>query len=626
MTTFRARIGSLGPRQVFLLFLVFGWLLFLAVAPEVLGSMATHLDPAQARLGPSVQHPLGTDTFGRDILIRTIAAGRNSIAFALLATALGAVLGTVAGAVVSVLPPALRGLLMRGIDLAVSFPPLILAVLLIAILGVGTTSAVIAVALAIAPEFARTVATISASLGGREFMVALRLLTVPRGRLIARHLVPNMSATLIILTSVTASGSLIALAGLSFLGLGSPATTGAGDWGTMLTAGIAEMFGNPIAPVGPAAGIVITGLALNALGERLAAMADPRRRGPSRRTEPDARPVRQLTGPADANTQIAAANLRVTYGRAVAVADVTVGLTPGERCGIVGESGSGKSTLALALAGLLPARAGLSASALTFRGRSALGCSRKDDPRFFRVAYVPQDPSTSFNPMLRVGTQLTEGLRRHRHLGRRAAVARATSELGRVALDAPQQRMRQRPHELSGGMRQRALLAMALAGDPELLIADEPTTALDVTVQASILELLVDLNEERNLTLLLISHDISVIAQVCRRVLVMYRGTVVEQGPAETVLSAPAHPYTRQLISSAPAIDTPLGAAEDLEQAEPTPDLDSHGCPFRHACPVAMPDCASWEPRPLPVTPDHSSACLRVAEKSAPLTRRGGVA
>jgi peptide/nickel transport system ATP-binding protein len=285
--------------------------------------------------------------------------------------------------------------------------------------------------------------------------------------------------------------------------------------------------------------------------------------------------------------------------RAVRGADLLIGA--GETHGLVGESGSGKSLTALGIMGLLPARARRSAAQLRLGEVDllALGERAMEDVRGDRVAMIFQEPMTSLNPAFTVGAQLSETLRRHRKVSRGEAVERAAAMLARVGISSPGTRLAQYPHQLSGGLRQRVMIAMALLCEPKLLIADEPTTALDVTVQAQILRLLAELQRAMGLAILLITHDLSVVARVAQRVSVMYAGEIVETGAVADVFARPTHPYTRGLMSAVPVPGkvrrgAPLGTIAGV-----VPSLigEIGGCAFRARCPSAHEACI----RPAPV-------------------------
>jgi peptide/nickel transport system ATP-binding protein len=287
----------------------------------------------------------------------------------------------------------------------------------------------------------------------------------------------------------------------------------------------------------------------------------------------------------------------------------------------VGESGCGKSLTELALMRLLPRRAVRRARRLVFAGHDLLSLDERamGDLRGDRMAMVFQEPMTALNPVYTIGNQLVETLLRHRPMSRAAARDRSVEHLERVGIPAAASRLGHYPHQLSGGLRQRVMIAMALLCEPDLLIADEPTTALDVTLQAQILALLARLQRELGLALLLITHDLGIVAHVARRVAVMYAGEVVETGDVASVLTAPRHPYTQGLLACVPipgqvAPDVPLGTIPGI-----VPSLvgEIAGCAFRERCPRAVETCATRHPAPVPLGPGRTARCLLLERVSA---------
>lgn len=310
-------------------------------------------------------------------------------------------------------------------------------------------------------------------------------------------------------------------------------------------------------------------------------------------------------------------DLHTHNGTAPAVRDMGFALQPGDTLGLIGESGCGKSMTALALMGLAPDNATVSGS-LKLAGRELIGLPDRDwrALRGDRIAMIFQEPMTALNPVHTIGNQVMEPMRLHRGLGRAEARQKALALLERVGIPAPAQRFDSYPHQFSGGQRQRILIAMALACEPDVLIADEPTTALDVTVQKQILALIAELVAERGMALILISHDLGLIAQNVRQMLVMYGGEVVERGAAAEVFARPAHPYTRGLLAARPSLAQRLAAhrSERLPTIAGTvPNLFQMppGCPFAGRCAFTADGCGQRPPPEVRLSPSHSFLCSR---------------
>ncbi len=298
------------------------------------------------------------------------------------------------------------------------------------------------------------------------------------------------------------------------------------------------------------------------------------------------------------------------------VREASFTLDSGQTLGIVGESGSGKTLTALAIMGLLPEGATTS-GAILFEGRDLTGMSEAQMRRVRgdRIAMIFQEPMTALNPLHSVGRQIAEPLILHRGMSRAAARDEAVRLLRRVGVPDPERRAHAYPHELSGGQRQRAMIAMALSCAPRLVIADEPTTALDVTVQAQILDLIADLREQSDMALILVSHDLGVIAQNCERVLVMYGGMAMESGRTEDVLARPAHPYTKALLQARPRIGAPRGEPlKAIAGAAPSADELPRGCPFAGRCPLTIAACSDALPAEAILAPGHVARCIRLEE------------
>jgi peptide/nickel transport system ATP-binding protein len=315
-------------------------------------------------------------------------------------------------------------------------------------------------------------------------------------------------------------------------------------------------------------------------------------------------------------------DLRVSFpaaaGRSWPVDGVSLRIDRGEMLALVGESGSGKSLTSLALLRLIPPPGKIEpGSGIRLGDLDILALDDKAlrEVRGRRIGMVFQDPMTSLNPVFTVGDQIAEGIRAHFPVSRREARDRSLALLTEVGIPDPVSRLRTYPHQMSGGMRQRVMIAMALACEPELLIADEPTTALDVTVQAQILEILDALRKKRGMSVLLITHDLGIVAGRADRVAVMYAGQIVEEAPTERLFQRPSHPYTQGLLASVPRLTGPRDRLTPIGGAVPTPDAWPSGCRFRPRCPQAF-DKSELPPPPLPVEPGHSMRCW-LAEREA---------
>ncbi len=309
-------------------------------------------------------------------------------------------------------------------------------------------------------------------------------------------------------------------------------------------------------------------------------------------------------------------DLRITFptsaGTSRPVDGVNFSMARGELLALVGESGCGKSLTALALLRLVPAPGTIAAgSALRLDGTDLLALEGEAlrAIRGRRIAMIFQDPMTSLNPVFTVADQISESLRAHRRMSGADARARALELLQEVGIPDPEARLDQYPHQLSGGMRQRVMIAIALASEPELLIADEPTTALDVTVQAQILEVLDRLRQKRGMAVLLITHDLGIVAGRADRVAVMYAGRIVEEAPTAELFARPSHPYTRGLLASVPRLTGPVARLTPITGTVPAPTAWPLGCRFHPRCPEAMARCATDDPPPLAAGDDHRTRC-----------------
>ncbi|MEU0633123.1 dipeptide/oligopeptide/nickel ABC transporter permease/ATP-binding protein [Streptomyces sp. NPDC005989] len=584
------------------------------LGPVLLGDRAAQVDTDAINQGSSATHLLGTDQLGRDIAARVVVATRLTLRLTLLAAVIGVGGGLLLGVAPAVVGRRPGRLITATVGVLVAFPGLLFLLFLATIFGVGTTGAVFAVGLAMVPPMARLVQNLTASVAGSDYVAAARILGVGRFRMVVRHLLPNIAEPSVLFATQATGGILVAFSGLSFLGLGVQPPQY--DWGRLLNEQLNRVFVNPAAALAPGAAVVLTGLMFGLAGEVLAQAGG--RRAPQK-TEPAPRQPSATPGETAADNGggalVRARDLRVTFpGGRQAVRGISLDIGAGEAVGLVGESGSGKSLSALALADLVPHPGRVSAGTLRFDGDDL-----RADPRLgTELAMVFQDPMASLNPALRVGRQLAEVAEVHLGASRAQAAARAVDRLGAVRIAAPERRARQRPHEYSGGMRQRAVIAMGLMGKPKLIIADEPTTALDVAVQRQVLGLLAEVREESGAALLLISHDLAVVAQVCERVLVMYAGLIVENLPVTELLGGAAHPYTRALVGAVPTMTTDPGTElATIPGRPPEPGETGAGCPFAPRCERARERCHEDAPGTTDLGPGHQVACWYPVERAA---------
>jgi peptide/nickel transport system permease protein len=642
----RSPIGILSTALLLLI-------LALAVtAPILWGEKAASVDPTAILQPPSSEHLLGTDSLGRDNFYRILVATRLTVGLALGAILLGTVVGLVLGAAPSVAPRRIGRMSTAAVNIAVAFPEILLALFLAVLFGVGTVGAVLAVGLSFAPQLARLTQTLAASVQGRDFIAAARIARVGRVRIFIRHVLPNIAEPLIVNVTIACGGALLAFAGLSFLGIGVQPPSY--DWGQMLGDGLSQIYTSPAAALGPGVAVVIAALAFNLFGETAAAAvglrtgrpqmpASPTRHEDAAAPDPAhdaARPTgdathgsEESTATEEAQPVLTVEDLHVAFpGRddwIRAVRGVTFSIAVGETVGIVGESGSGKSVTALAASRLIESPGAVSAARLEFLGTPLLTTSERKLRTLLgtSLAMVFQDPMSSFNPTSRVGPQLAEVAQQHYGLRRRAALTRAVDRLRSVRIPSPARRARQYPHEFSGGMRQRAMIGMGLMGTPRLIVADEPTTALDVTVQRQVLELLGQIREETKTAVLLISHDLGVVSQVCDRVMVMYSGKIVEDLPIGDLWTSARHPYTRALIAAIPDVatdrDRPLAV---IPGRLPEPGRIPPGCAFAARCGFATDKCRSEDPTLDRVDSTRRLACWHpvINDAEAPENRQNG--
>ena len=586
-------------------------------------------DPAdRLRVPLSDGHLLGTDALGRDILSRIVWGLRVSLAVGISATLIAALAGSMIGLCAGYAGGRTDDFLMRGIDMLMAFPYILLALAIVAVLGPGLLNALYAIAVVNIPFFARNIRGVTLGLARREFVDAARLSGMSHARILFTEILPNVMPVIVITMSTTIGWMILETAGLSFLGLGAQPPQA--DLGSMLGEGRKILFNAPHVAIIPGIVIFVLVMSINLFGDGVRDVLDPRLRAgaltrPVARTAID--PAAGARDPADPDAVLDVRDLRTefTIGRTVYRAVGGVDLKLGERecLGIVGESGSGKSVTAMSIMGLVPTPPGrIAGGAISLKGEDLLAASdeRIRQLRGGPVSHVFQDPLSTLHPLYTVGDQIVEAIRAHRPIGAAAARRKAAELLALVRIPNPEQRLGAYPHELSGGMRQRVCIAMALANDAELLIADEPTTALDVTVQAQILSLMSALRREKKTSILFITHDFGVVSAICDRVAVMYAGRIVETGTTRDVLERPAHPYTRKLIDCVPVLGQPQRRLDAIPGLPPVVSDLPEGCAFADRCPIVRPQCRRGEIALAGLGDGRAARCL------FPLTQDGPAA
>ena len=586
--------------------------------------------------GPSSEHWLGTDDLGRDVLSRLIFGARIVLIAVAEAMTVAVVIGVPIGLFIGYMGGWWDRIVMRIVEAIVSVPGIMVVIVIITVLGIGLTKSMIALGLLFSTAFLRLARGLVLAEREELYVRAARVVGASTGRVVWRQILPNIAPPLIVQITLTTGAVLLAEAGLSFLGLAVQPPDA--SWGTMLTTASRFINLHPWLALPPGIAIAMVVLAVNLLGD---AIRDSIGRGigeimplrPDRasRDRPDTAAAdgsRAIEGssaleagrgiPSDA--VLVVSSLRVQFpsprgARLTVVSDVSLHVRPGETLGLVGESGCGKSVTAMAVLGLVPEPGVATADAILLAGDDVSKMSRRDlvHVRGTRAAAVFQDPTTSLNPAFRIGDQLGEVLRIKRGLSHSAARKRAIELLELVGIPDAAARARSFPHELSGGMAQRVAIARALSCEPQLLIADEPTTALDVTVQSEILALLRELQRELGMGMLFITHDLAVVADICDRAAVMYAGEIVEEADVSELFANPRHPYTEGLLGAVPQAGHRGTALRSIPGVVPQPGEWPSGCRFAPRCAYATTQCTAAAVA-IEVQNAHQVRCVRAPE------------
>ncbi|MDX2377523.1 dipeptide/oligopeptide/nickel ABC transporter permease/ATP-binding protein [Microbacterium sp. LRZ72] len=555
--------------------------------------------------GPSAEHWLGTDENGRDVLSRmlygaqiALLVGTGSV---LVAMAIGVPLGLLLG---------FRGawwdrLGTRVIDIFDALPGIVIAFAVIAILDRGLGSIMLAIGIMFSMSFARMARAITLAERSKLYIDAARVSGLRESAIVFKQVLPNLAGPLIVQAAILTGAAIIIESALSFLGIGLSSSIP--SWGGLLGVAAGVQAVQPFLAFPPGIAIILTVLAFNLVGDGLNEAITGRRR--TRRVTRKVRKEREAAeaqareetpawaGPTDPEnvleTRSVSVELEEPSGDIPLIRDVTLTVRRGEVVGVLGESGSGKSMFTRAVLGLLPAGTHLGAGEVILDGENIAHRDEKQlrGIRGRKVAAVFQDPMAALSPVHTIGTQVVETLRAHFPMSKAEARERAAALLDRVGVRDAESRLDDYPHQFSGGMAQRVGIAIALAAEPQLLIADEATSALDVTTQAQVIDLLLELKDEMNMAILLITHDLGVVAESCDRVAVMYAGEIVEVAEVQNLFHHPQHPYTAALLAANPTKEGEDRKLAVIPGQVPLAGQWPNGCHFATRCAFARPEC-----------------------------------
>ena len=627
-------------------FAIVGMLILLLIAVlAVIAPWLARYDPTELFAGErsggmSGDHWLGTDHLGRDVASRLIFGSRVAVRVAFQVVGLTLGIAIPVGLLSGFIGGRLDSIAMRTMDAIHSVPTLMLALVFAASFDLNFNWALFGISLALTPTMARLVRAQTLAVREETFIEASVSIGTPMRRILLKRVLPNAASPIIVQSSIYVGGAILLEASLSILGIGVP--PGSAAWGSMLEEGFHAIYTDTANVVIPGAAIAIAVLAANLLGDGLrdALGLDAGHRYGARTrmglTQAARRDKRHdEAGAAEGQALAKAAPLldvrgltvevRTEHGVFAVVEDVNFELRHGEVLGLVGESGSGKTVTSLSLMRLLPSPPFRVASGqVLFEGDDLLlrSIHQMRAMRGRDMAMIFQDPMAALNPSMQMGHQIAETVRLHENVGRAAAGRRAVEMLDRVGIPDARARVRSFPHEFSGGMRQRAMIAMALACSPKVLIADEPTTALDVTIQAQILELLAELRGEFGLSILFVTHDLGVVADFCDRVLVMYAGQIVEQAEIHRLFAHPAHPYSDALLAAMPRLTDRDKELVTIPGSVPTIERFPTGCRFHPRCRLAVEECTAGSV-PLVDVGESISRCIRTEELVRSRAERG---
>ena len=603
------------------------WLVFLLLASVTASWWLPYpvdaQDPAHTLAGPSASHWLGTDDLGRDVLSRIAAGSWISVGPALLAVVVAFGIGIPLALLAAEHGRWVEHGFSRFAELLLALPSIVILLAFVGAVGVHPWAIMTVLGVLLSAPVYRIFLGQAQSLRTRLYVDAARVNGVSSLRVNLRHVLPAMATTIAVQAAQLFAISVLIEAGLAFMGFGPSVPSP--SWGGLIAAASQHVYDDPWLMVPTGVVLALTVIAANGLAD---AVAGGREREPATPRHRKPRTIVRAAAGGTHDTEgmlLDVRDLTVAVGGPdgpALVTGVSFALPPGTVLGLVGESGCGKTMTARALPGLLPEGVEVTGGSVWFAGRDSAGRDSAGRDlaglpdkelqaiRGREIAVISQEPMVALDPMFSVGYQLTQPIRRFRGVGRAEARRIAAELLGQVGIVDAGRMLRSYPHQLSGGMAQRVCIALALTGSPKLLIADEPTTALDVTVQAEILSLLRALVRTTGLSVIIVSHDPGVVADLCDEVAVMYAGQVVESGTVAEVLGQPAHPYTAALLAANPHVAEGLPVPERLPSIPgtvPAPPDWPAGCRFASRCSLATAECAA----PVPATPAHGAGTVR---------------
>jgi peptide/nickel transport system permease protein len=615
----RRRLPSLLRQPLGLISVIY---LVLLVTVGVFAPLVSPYDPntqdlEQVLSGPTSAHLLGTDALGQDVLSRLLYGILPSLQNSLIALVVFLIIGVPIGVLAGYRGGRLDSVVGRIAELVLSIPPIILVLVVLAVFSASPTAAMITLGVLAAPGLIRVVRGATLAVREELFITSAKVSGVGPLRIMITHVLPQVRGPILAQATVFAGITLAFQAALAFLGL--LASSGRPTWGGMIGDAAQVITQDAWLLFPPGILLALTVLAFGLLGDTIRDLTATEAVAPPARKRDRRPPARTINQPAadftesDPDALLSVRGLQISAGPTVLVDDATFTIYPGQTVAVVGESGCGKSVTALAVLGLLPTGVSVTGGQVIFNGTdlTAGGPKAYRTVRGSGIAYVAQDALGSLDPTHSIGDHLVEVIGLHDKGTKAAARRRALQLLQQVRITDPERVLRTYPHQVSGGMAQRVNIAIALAGRPQLLIADEPTTALDVTVQSEILRLLHELRDSTGMAILLITHDWGVVADIADHATVMYAGEVVESNEITRLFSAPRFPYTAALLAADPGLAEKGTRLPTVAGRVPAPGAWPTGCRFAGRCTFTTEACTT---APIPLMMRHGALtrCIRV--------------